>query len=199
MSTRNRRRGKPGSRKEKKSLLLVLQGTVTEKEYFQRLRKLYRLPGVQILTEPHSPDRIVQKSKNHFTQGSGAPYDFVFFVVDVDDSSNVQFQRGFKQARELSTKTTTCNFVVSNECFEVWLLAHYEDIRNKKLSRATLSQKLKQHKAIDTKSGKHLSDSFPIEMHTDATNNVKKISFDSLGTSTGTAIPSLVDLLLNLK
>ncbi|EGT5575569.1 RloB domain-containing protein, partial [Corynebacterium striatum] len=83
-SNRQRRKRKEGSRKANDRILIIAQGSVTEIEYFNELKSLYRLPGIQIINESHSPENIVKKSKNAISREE---FDKVYFVVDVDASS----------------------------------------------------------------------------------------------------------------
>ncbi|MBP3088421.1 RloB domain-containing protein [Corynebacterium sp. sy017] len=193
------RRGK-GIRPLKPTFMLVLQGEVTEKQYFERLRSTFRIPNLHIVVEPHSPERIVSKSLEAIDRHTGSPFRNVFYVVDVDDFSPDQFQQGFSQARKQVTKDTSFHFVVSNPCFEVWLLAHYENIRGKRLSRVLLSSELVKKGAVKGRNKKHIADQFPIENWKTAMKNVDILAFDEHGISEGkasTAIPHLISCLLN--
>lgn len=99
---RNRRR-RADSRKEKPSVLLVVQGAVTEKEYFQKLKQTYRIQNLTIRTEPHSPERLVDKVQQYVHQEK-EPFTYVFFVVDLDETSKSQFEQAFSHARKTCSR-----------------------------------------------------------------------------------------------
>ncbi|WP_342661856.1 RloB family protein [Corynebacterium ulceribovis] len=192
----NRRRGQARARQEKSPVLLVVQGKVTETEYFQRLRETYRIRHLSVVSQPHPPNKIVDKAKNQILRDKNAPFSAAFFVVDVDDYPRTQFHQGFRDAQTLAAQKQQAAFVVSNECFEVWLLAHYEDIRDRSVPRGTLTQKLVRFQAVDTVRNKHLSDSFPIREHQKAASSCDHLAFNKMGSSSKTAIPKLIDFLL---
>ncbi|ATZ08821.1 RloB domain-containing protein [Corynebacterium striatum] len=185
-SNRQRRKRKEGSRKANDRILIIAQGSVTEIEYFNELKSLYRLPGIQIINESHSPENIVKKSKNAISREE---FDKVYFVVDVDASSKNQLEQGFAQARKLSTRNRTCQFIVSTECFEVWLLAHHSKLTHV-YTRATLSAKANTLGLLENK--KHLAESFPFHNLDQAMKNVKMHGPNEIGSKNSTAIPHLL-------
>lgn len=192
----SKRRKSAGSRKEKQAILLVLQGKVTEKEYFIGLRSHFRIPQLSIWTDSQSPDKIVENSDLKISRDKNAPFSKVFYVVDVDDSPTSQFENGFRQAQKRSTRNTTRHFVVSNECFEVWLLAHYEDVQTRPLSRTELSQKLIQYDAVQKENPKHLNHGFPLDHYITASKRCHTSNFNEIGQENSTAMPLLLEALI---
>ncbi|SDS62399.1 RloB family protein [Corynebacterium timonense] len=192
---RKRRRPK-GSRPTQPSYLIVVQGQATELDYFKRLKSTFRIPGVNLVVEPHSPEKIVDKVRYNMANDKAAPYDRVCFVVDVDDSSPQQFQQGFNKARKSTTGGTKCLFAVSNRCFEVWLLAHFADIRGREMEVGALTAGLREHGALQAGSDKHLAADFPVKEYETASRNVSTANWNEIGPAPSTAVPKLVEELI---
>ncbi|MCQ9343702.1 RloB family protein [Corynebacterium kozikiae] len=195
MGKSSKRRGAARSRKEKLPVLIICQGEKTEKHYFSRLRQHHRIPHVKITPSPESPETILDELQRGSRRGGGDSYSYVFIVVDCDETTQAQFAKAFAMATRLSTKQTQYRIVVSNECFEVWLLAHFEDVKNKHLSRGQLQDRLVELGAVNKAKPKHLEHTFPIEKHAVATENCKEIGFDEIGSPNSSAVPLLVELL----
>lgn len=116
---------KPSTRKPKKTVLLVGSGKETEPNYFRALVQEASIASefaVTVKTGPgQSPDRIVswtmevrKKTPNHF--------DEAVCVLDVEDS---QHRKALDKAIALALKNKITLYL-SNPCFEVWLLSHFE-------------------------------------------------------------------------
>lgn len=196
--TKSKRRRNADSRREKPSILIVVQGEVTEVQYFRMLKQKYRISYLTVHTESHSPEKLVAKSRQYMTQDKDAPYSFVFFVIDVDETKKHQFEQAFSQARNACTRQTTYAFVVSNECFETWLLAHFENIRTRDIPRANLPGMLIQLGAVLPAKPKHLADGFPVEQYKQAAKNCNHADLNELGPTSSTTMPSLLEA-LNIK
>ena len=125
-------RGRPGMRSTSKPILLFVQGECTEKDYFKLLRSRLRLPSLTIITESQSPERLIEQTQTTISRENDAPFSAIYYVVDVDETSDEQFRQAFKAAKNATDRKTEYHFVVSHESFEAWLLAYFEDIRNKK-------------------------------------------------------------------
>ena len=196
--TNSRRRGRPGTRTTSEPILLFVQGKRTEKDYFERLKRHLRLQSLTIRTEPQSPENLIDRTKTTISREDDAPFSAIYYVVDVDETSDKQFNQAFKAAKDAANCCETeYHFVVSHESFEAWLLAHFEDIRNKNYSRTTMGKKLRDLKMLN---GKRVSNNFPVEDYKQAMGQVTHCALDEVNReTTSTAMPHLITELIKLK
>ena len=117
-----------------------MQGECAEKDYFALLKRRLRLSSLTIKVESQSPENLIKQTKTTISRDKNAPFSAIYYVVDVDDTSDEQFRQAFKAAKNATNRKTEYHFVVSHESFEAWLLAHFEDIRNKNISRTTMGK-----------------------------------------------------------
>ena len=188
----NKRRRGAGTRKESPAVLVAVQGSVTEREYFSRLKRDLKLSSLQVYPVPVDASGMVADVKNRIPRDKNAPYSRIFFVADLDDFSKEQIWSAIKESKDLESNGTRRSFVISNECFEVWLLAHFENIKDRSFPRDTLRRKLKEYKAIEGNDYKHISEGFPMGSWRQAVKNVDSPGFDQIGASCGTAVASMV-------
>lgn len=195
--TNSRRRRGSGTRTTSKPILLFVQGECTEKDYFKLLRSRLRLQSLTIITESQSPENLVEQTKTTISREDDAPFSAIYYVVDVDETSDEQFRQAFKAAKDATNRKTEYHFVVSHESFEAWLLAHFEDIRNKNIPRKTMGEKLQGGERLN---GKRVSDNFPVEDYEQAVKQVTHCAFDEVNReTTSTAMPHLITELIKLK
>lgn len=199
--TNSRRRRGPGTRTISEPILLFVQGKCTEKDYFKLLRSRLRLQSLTIITESQSPENLVEQTKTTISRENDAPFSAIYYVVDVDETSDEQFRQAFKTAKDATNRNKTeYHFVVSHESFEAWLLAHFEDIRNKNIPRTTMGEKLQGRKMLNGPSEKNVSDNFPVEDYEQAVGRVTHCAFDEVNReTTSTAMPHLITELIKLK
>lgn len=117
-STKKRSRGK--------RYLIVTNGKVTEKEYFERLVDLYGLRGRVVIDKGaagRDPKTLVEraadlkaKEDEEARKERFDSWESVWAVTDVDDFPMFAAQQLAKQE--------TVSLAVSNPCFEVWLIDH---------------------------------------------------------------------------
>lgn len=178
-------------------ILLFVQGECTEKDYFKLLKRRLRLSSLTIKTESQSPENLIDRTKTTISRDKDAPFSAIYYVVDVDDTSDEQFRQAFKAAKDATNRKTEYHFVVSHESFEAWLLAHFEDIRNKNIPRTTMGKKLQGRERLN---GKRVSDNFPVEDYKQAVGRVTHCAFDEVNReTTSTAMPHLITELIKLK
>ncbi len=181
-------------------ILLFVQGECTEKDYFKLLRSRLKLQSLTIITESQSPENLVEQTKTTISREDDAPFSAIYYVVDVDETSDEQFRQAFKAAKDATNRKTEYHFVVSHESFEAWLLAHFEDIRNKNIPRKTMGEKLQGRKMLNGPSEKNVSDNFPVEDYEQAVGRVTHCAFDEVNReTTSTAMPHLITELIKLK
>lgn len=137
---KSRRRRGSGTRSTSKPILLFVQGECTEKDYFELLKDRLKLSSLTIKVESQSPENLIDRTKTTISRSKDAPPSAIYYVVDVDNTSDEQFRQAFKAAKKATNRKTEYHFVVSHESFEAWLLAHFEDIRNKNIPRTTMEK-----------------------------------------------------------
>jgi hypothetical protein len=132
------RRSKPlkrgAARREPRRRLLVLcEGKITEPRYLQAFRQEHRsqLVDVEIVAECGVPKTLVEvaaerkKRAEKQARRQSDPYlryDEVWCVFDVDSHPNLP------EARQ-QAKDNGLRLAVSNPCFELWILLHFQDQR----------------------------------------------------------------------
>ena len=194
---KSRRRRGSGTRSTSKPILLFVQGECTEKGYFELLKDRLKLQSLTIKVESQSPENLIDRTKTTISRSKDAPLSAIYYVVDVDDTSDEQFRQAFKAA---TNRKTEYHFVVSHESFEAWLLAHFEDIRNKNIPRTTMGKNLQGRKMLNGSNNKNVSDDFPVEDYEQAVGRVTHCAFDEVNReTTSTAMPHLITELIKLK
>lgn len=107
-------------RARKKRYLVVAGGAVTEKQYFKRLASIYDVV-IEYQQKNESPEHLAdfaRKLKEEDERDISTDcYEKIWVVVDVDDF------HGHSQAAKIC-KDNGIELIISNPCFEVWLLDH---------------------------------------------------------------------------
>ena len=107
-------------RARKKRYLVVAGGAVTEKQYFRRLASIYDVV-IEYQQKNESPEHLAdfaRKLKEEDERDISTDcYEKIWVVVDVDD-----YHDHSKAAK--ICKDNGIELIISNPCFEVWLLDH---------------------------------------------------------------------------
>lgn len=124
------RRRRP-EREPRRRFLLFCEGEVTEPEYFGGWRRSLRSRLIQIEISPERGDplRLVQQAvlakdaaeiRAKRERDDNLLYDEIWCVLDVDDHARLENARQLAQQRGI-------HLAVSEPCFELWGLLHYQD------------------------------------------------------------------------
>ncbi len=141
---RLRRRG--ATREPLARVLIVCEGQVTEPHYFNQLRHLERCPVALKLHGGAVPKTLVEmavKMKKESGARAGRKrdqnlrYDHVWCVFDVDAHPSIA--DALQQARDNGICTA-----VSNPCFELWALLHFQD-QTKSVTRQVVQSLCRKH------------------------------------------------------
>lgn len=98
------------------NILILCEGEKTEPNYFNSIKRKYRLSNVDIRGLGSNTDRIVETAiKNH------KDYSQVWCVFDRDSFSAQHFNRAF----QIAEKYKNIHMAYSNEAFELWYLLHF--------------------------------------------------------------------------
>lgn len=179
------RRGAKGAKKQYPALLVACQGTVTEPGYLNMLKNHFRAPAITILAKAKDPVKLVQEVAQKVNKEE---FDQAFVLIDVDDSPADQIHRAISLCQK---SKRPIELIVSNECFEVWLLAHFCRVHNV-LGRSQLTERLITSGAVLADNPKALASDFPIEGFNEAAENVDTVDPNTLGPQGSTAMPAVV-------
>src|SRR5262249_54286422 len=131
----NTQRRRPPVRRSHPLVLVVCGAKCTEPQYFRSLRNSLHSRAVDIVLthKPKAPLQVVEYA-SAYVKRSNREFDEIWCVVDVDE---FDLEPTVQLARRFGVK-----LAVSNPCFELWLLLHFED------SRGRLSQCDAAHKQV---------------------------------------------------
>lgn len=116
--------------------LIVCEDEATEPAYFQQFKdELPELPDKTLYVEcvgtGRDPLGVVQRAigeRKELARKSEREVDFTWVVFDKDDADlNEAHTARFEQAFILA-EDESISVALSNECFELWLLLHFEDV-----------------------------------------------------------------------
>ena len=106
---------------------MLTEGRVTERDYLKILARQNPQIKIDLAESGMVPLTLVQKARQKAKQSkraqhrTGTPdFDEIWCVFDVDDHPNVK--QALQEARDSHIRT-----VISNPCFELWLLLHKQD------------------------------------------------------------------------
>ena len=108
-------------------VLIVCEGEKTEPHYLMALRDHLKLSQANIKIDPNSdssPTSVVKYAKKLIKMNPKDPYDHVFCVIDRD--THADFEIAIAQINGYKNKDTKLHAIVSNPCFEYWILLHYD-------------------------------------------------------------------------
>lgn len=143
-----RRRGP--SRDPLPLMLVVCEGSVTERQYINAFRLAHGASTVRIRVEAPGgdPRALVQRAIELRDQAAeravrerdeNIAFDEVWCVFDVDQHARLQEARGIAEEAGIQ-------LAVSNPCFELWLILHFSD-HGAHLSPRRATELLKRHLA----------------------------------------------------
>lgn len=114
------------SREPYDKVLIVCEGEKTEPHYLIALRDYLKLSQANIKIDPDSdssPISVVSYAKKLIKDNKNDPYDHVFCVIDRD--RHTSFDTAIAQINGYKNKDTELHAIVSNPCFEYWILLHF--------------------------------------------------------------------------
>lgn len=173
MGTLNRKRRNFSNRKGKnnnldpKTILLVTNGAITEKNYLNIVRKKYGIRSklrFEVTFISGSPKSVLDELK----RGDQSIYDSVWICFDKDDTANDELNNFLSFCRDKSN----FNAIISVPCFEIWLHAHYGVVPECSHQSEAIER---YSKAVGiSKEDKNLPDNFPFEKWGEAVVNLDK-------------------------
>jgi hypothetical protein len=120
-------------------LLIVCGGRKTEKSYLDGLKRAERNPSISVVIKanPRSPSEVVRHAEK-IRQQSPDDFDEVWCVFDVDEFKDLREAEGLASRYKIG-------LAVSNPCFELWLLLHFDERTAHCSSYAALLPDLRKH------------------------------------------------------
>ena len=103
-------------------MLIVCEGRVTEKRYFEFIRHTERIPLQLEVVPAGVPETVVRRAKELAAEAEAErdAFDAVWCVFDIDE--HVRVPAALDRALALGFR-----LAVSNPCFELWLLLHFQE------------------------------------------------------------------------
>lgn len=125
------RSGRPrrsaGTREQRRIIRVLTEGAVTEPSYIAQWARRNRRIHVEFADSGMAPLSLVQRAREYQIAnrrsrrgGRGIEFDEIWCVFDVDQHPNLD--QAINEARQ-----NGIGVALSNPCFELWLILHYED------------------------------------------------------------------------
>ena len=129
-------------------VVIATEGEKTEPRYFE----FFHSHRVQVLVLPteegkSSPEHVLERLRKFDKEYRLEKEDTFWLVVDVDRWSKANLARVAQEASQRGYGPA-----ISNPCFELWLLLHFEDVGEGKTTCTQLLRKLSKHLPGYTKS-----------------------------------------------
>ena len=131
--------------KPNKVILIVCEGKKTEKNYFQKLKESLNLISVsiEILPSPHpTPMQVINYAEQKAKEIG--EYDEVYCVIDRDTHSD--FDEALAKAKSIKLQNAIFEIIVSDPCFEFWVLLHFAKITPNFRATKSPCKELQKHK-----------------------------------------------------
>ena len=124
MSLRNRRQP---SLRYRKLFLVASEGECTEPCYFEKLRDLSNQVVIRSIPHKHSsPKHVLKAMKDKLKSEPIGENDEAWIIMDKDRWEDSALMSLFNWAE----KKNQHHVAISNPCFELWLLLHFEEATN---------------------------------------------------------------------
>ena len=161
------------SRKEKPMIIITAEGrNETEARYFNNFRTadcpyIIKFHKAGHLTDPTKLAESIRKRWDA-EEADERTGDMAFVVVDLDNN-----EEKAKEIQQVEARNRVEKFIVSNPCFEVWFLLHYEYSTRSYMSADAVIKELRKHYPGYEKT----SDMYPILLDKvdDAITNAEKL------------------------
>jgi hypothetical protein len=209
-------RGRPkgASRPRKKRYLIVTNGEVTERQYFDGLEE--ELGGVVFTVRSFRADpaalaktaRDLKRSEERGSASDGRSgtdgFQHVFVVTDVDRFTPAQLQEARRICRESGME-----LVISNPCFEVWLIDHLmrcpdsfvtaRDVERKATDLGIVGGSRNKHVNYQVLEGRYAEACTNARAHNSSDRGRMRTRLDDLHFGPWTDMPDLIDRIARHK
>ena len=132
-----------GGREFRKYFLLATEGSVTEPEYIDKIKR--RNTAIQVRCIPRSPGRsaprhVLEDMKRFLRENSAKENYEVWLIIDRDDWRAEEIL----ELNDWAASRDEYNLAISAPSFEYWVLLHYEEGVNCP-GKAAIKSKLEKH------------------------------------------------------
>jgi hypothetical protein len=132
-------------------VLIVCEGEKTERNYFDEIRRKFRISAAHIRVIPSEgtdPKSVVNFAEEEFNR-NGKGFEKVYAVFDHDDHDDYANAIHMAEAKDKKLKNdekqpVAFEAIVSVPCFALWLLLHFSDIQFR-IHRDNVFRQLKVH------------------------------------------------------
>ncbi|WP_289087372.1 RloB family protein [uncultured Veillonella sp.] len=156
-------------RKSKQAICIVTEGK-TEVVYFNKFKQEYNCSNIRVhQIKPCGNPQIVDRAMVLFKKSSSEIKRVL--VIDKDALTQQDFNTICSKADEKGIM-----IVFSNHAFEVWLLAHFEEMSSGVQSIQRVKQKLTEHLKQEYKKGNNGQISSILKQYDNAVTNTKNIT-----------------------
>ncbi|MET7282360.1 RloB family protein [Kribbella sp. NPDC005582] len=171
----------------------MTEGVKTEVQYIEGLVQYLKSTGITVHVPQtcgvgRDPLGVLREAEEIRDQAiSIDPFDDVWIVVDVDQHTTLE--ECLREARRGGVSV-----VVTNPCFELWLLWHFEFSKNKDHDADSLAALLAKHGHF----GKSVSPDFPFASYVNACECAKRfpVTHGSVGKVPSSAMPHLIEVFI---
>ncbi|MBD2298907.1 RloB domain-containing protein [Nostoc sp. FACHB-190] len=124
---------RPPTKKVAQKILIACEGSKTEPIYFDSIRNDLRLPTLKIIvlrhqgkTDPRSIiERLIEERQQMKDNQEWTKDDHAWAVFDGDE--HIEKSRDKWQSAISRAKSQKINLAITNPCFELWYLLHFQD------------------------------------------------------------------------
>ena len=195
------------SKKRNPIIVLICEGrNKTETKYFNHFIKRENPYNLRIVpSEATDPKNMAKKARQVIDdmQLDNRLGDRVFCLVDLDLSDS-QFQK-VEDEKKRTKKKCQVEFILSNPCFEVWLLYYFTKYPKPEISSQKVKEQLKKYvpqytESYDIVKEYNLQEKFGIAINnSDLKNQMYDKEQSALDKNPYTEISDLLDVLLTYK
>lgn len=140
----------------RKRYLIVTDGLLTESGYFEKLKPLIN-DVLEVVAKNKDVDDLVDEAIRRMNRGT---FDGVFVVCDVDERLKSEASRKKLMNAMCMAEKNGVRFCLSNESFEVWLLAHITKVNSADGSRGIAHTRALKMGIVCGNNGKEIVDNF---------------------------------------
>jgi len=144
-----------GKRRYRKQFFIIVEGKVTEPDYFRYFKGSIESACIHIKCIPGTkrnwPKTVLKRVRKYCRDKNLQPNDEVWMVIDKDNRSDTELDHVI----EWSLSNDQNRTAISNPAFEIWLLMHFENASGIETIRQCITR-LKRHLPTYNKDNKHV-------------------------------------------
>ena len=174
---------KTAQREERKTVLVVTEGQ-TEKEYVEGLKQKLRdikaeITPIKVVDGKGEPSKVMSAARDRAKRGD---FDDVWLLLDVDE--HAQLEPTLREATEEGFSAA-----VSNPCFEVWIVWHFEDVQYE--CKGADVQRVARKHGVD----KSIPRDFPFDRRVEAASRASRqaVDINHVGPNPSSGFPRLLE------